>query len=161
LLRISSMAIVAGNTRGGSDGKLLRNGFFSWQQSKHALGVLYIAIFPVVAISISSIRNTNQLKLVFLSRYFQIAILTNISAVMIFLLSYGFDLTLRTDIDLQLAACFPLIGLVIYYLNRSLLFTDESDRTKSIKERAKILLLLTPMCLVSSIVFSRILYWSS
>ena len=161
LLRLSSMPIIAGNIQGGSDGNLFRNGFFSWQQSKHALGVLFIAIFPVITIGISSIKHTNQLKSFFQSRYVQIAILTNVLSVMIFLLLYGFDLTLRTDIDLQLDACFPLIGLVIYYLNRSLLFTEESNRTKSIKERAKILILLTPMCLVSSIVFSRILYWSS
>ena len=160
LLRLSSMPIIAGNTQGGSDGNLLRNGYFSWQQSKHALGVFFIAIFPVITIGISSIRDANQLKSFFRSRYVQIAILANVLSVMIFLLSFGFDLTLRTDIDLQLTACFPLIGLVIYYLNRSISFTEELNRTKFIKERAKIYALLTPMCLVSSIVFSRILYWS-
>ena len=161
LLRLSSMPIIAGNIHGGSDGNLLRNGYFSWQQAKHALGVFFLAIFPVITIGISSMRDTNQLKSFFLSRYVQIAILGNALAVMIFLLSYGFDLTLRTDIDLQLTACFPLFGLAIYYLNRSISFTQESNRTLLIKDRVITYTLLTPMCLVSSIVFSRILYWSS
>lgn len=147
VLSFTNFNIVDGNIRGGSDGSLFRPGYFSSPQSFHAISLMFLITSPILVgilafnfeKSKSDLFKNNQ-KTVYLMLIFFLSS-------MIFLLTYGFDLTLRTDVDLQLTATFPFFVYALIQL-RSGKFTLNS------------LLVIFPICLSAAYINGHILYLS-
>jgi hypothetical protein len=116
VLSFTSFNIVDGNIRGGSDGSLFRPGYFSSPQSFHAISLMFL-IFSPILVGILALKFEKKSSHIFLQRRRNVYLLASfIMCSLTFLLTYGFDLTLRTDIDLQLTAIFPFFVIALFQL---------------------------------------------
>lgn len=116
VLGLTNFKIIDGNIRGGSDGSLFQSGYLSSPQTLHALSLMFL-IFSPILVGILALKFEKKSSYIFLQRRRNIYLLASfIMCTLTFLLTYGFDLTLRTDIDLQLTAIFPFFAIALFQL---------------------------------------------
>jgi hypothetical protein len=116
VLGFTNFKIIDGNIQGGSDGSIFQTGYLSSPQTLHALSLMFL-IFSPILVGILALKFEKKSSHIFLQRRRNVYLLASfIMCSLTFLLTYGFDLTLRTDIDLQLTAIFPFFAIALFQL---------------------------------------------
>jgi hypothetical protein len=82
----------------------------------HALSLMFL-IFSPILVGILALKFEKKSSHIFLQRRRNVYLLASfIMCSLTFLLTYGFDLTQRTDIDLQHTAIFPFFAIALFQL---------------------------------------------